>query len=102
MAHFIWKSVKTKARSLEYKKHYVIDVSSKGKEIKAMLNGQMLKFIQICKPLLAPEGLVMHEWLLTDTNVCPADPIPFNKTASVSIIQVRSWSEIKFWLQPVC
>lgn len=96
------KSVKTEASSLEYPKHYVIDVSSKGEEIKAMFNGQMLKSIQICEPLLVPEGLVMREWLLTDTKVCPTDPIPFNKTASVSVIQVWSWSEIEFWLQPVC
>lgn len=98
MAHFIWKSIKTEASSLEYPKHYLIDISSKGKENKAMLNGQMLKFIQICEPLLTPVGLVMCEWLLTNTNMCPTDPISFNKTAADAVIQVWSWSEIKIWL----
>lgn len=102
MAHFIWKSIKNEASPLEYPKHYVTDINLKGKGIKAMLNGQMLKSIQICEPLLTPEGLVMCEWLLTNTNVCPTDPISFNKTASDSVTQVWSWSEIKFWLQPVC
>lgn len=96
------KSIKTEASSLEYPKHYIIDVGSKGKEIKVMLNGLMLKSIQICEPLVTPEGLATCEWLLTDTSVRPTDPISFNKTASDSGIQVWSWSEIKFWLQPVC
>lgn len=58
---FYVKIFKTEASSLEYPKHYVIDISSKGKQIKAMFNGQMLKSIQICEPLLVPEGLVMCE-----------------------------------------
>lgn len=84
----MWKSVKTEAISLENPKHYLIDKCSKGKEVKVMLNGQMLKFIQICEPLLTPIGLVTCVQLLTDINVRSIDTISFNKAAVDTVIQV--------------
>lgn len=53
-----------------------------------MFNGQILKLIQICESLLTPVGLVMCMQLLTNINMCPIDPMSFNKAAGDAVIQV--------------
>jgi len=55
-----------------------------------MFNDQILKLIRICESLLTPVGLVICMQLLTNINMCPVDPMAFNKAAGDAVIQV--WS----------